>query len=374
MKIILAIDHFNARKGGAERSLSRILAALRERGHEVGICAMTWQRPAGVDWDFQRLTAPPWPRWWRCWWFARRAESHVRKLAPDVVLGVRHISRADVFLARGGLHSETLAANRRIKPSRLMDQVRHLQPKHRVMLRVERCLFMAPTAPLVIAPSDMIRRQCLARFRLKPDQVVVVPTGVDLTEFEPANRAVRAQLRERLGVSRRVAGLFVAHNFALKGLPCLLEAWRGMDPERFHLLVAGRGRPPALARRFPHVTFLGDRADVRELYQTADFLVHPTFYDPFSRVAIEALACGLPVVTTRYNGAAEIMEDGREGYILDEPTHVDRLFECLERLGNDATREALGRAARHTAEQHPESRFLEQTALHIERVAAWRQG
>jgi UDP-glucose:(heptosyl)LPS alpha-1,3-glucosyltransferase len=369
MKIILAIDHFNARKGGAEQSLCRILAALRERGHHVGICAMTWQRPEGADWAYHHVSTPPWPRWWRYWSFARRVDNLLRALAPDVVLGVRHVARADVFLARGGLHCETLDANRRVRPSRPWSRFRYLQPKHQVMLALERRLFLSPAAPRVVSPSDMVRRQCLARFPLQPGGVVVVRTGVNLAMFEPANEATRMRLRERLGLRDRVVGLFVAHNFALKGLPCLLEAWHHVDPERFQLLVAGRGRPPTMARRLPNVTFLGDHANVLELYQAADFLVHPTFYDPFSRVVIEALACGLPVITTRYNGAAEIMQDGREGFILDDPTHFSRLQGCLERLDDDSLRLQMGRRARQSAERHPESRFLQETVMHVEQAA-----
>jgi glycosyltransferase involved in cell wall biosynthesis len=79
------------------------------------------------------------------------------------------------------------------------------------------------------------------------------------------------------------------------------------------------------------------------------------------------------VITTRYNGAAEIMQDGRDGFILDEPTHVNRLLGCLEQLGNDSLRIEMGRMARQTAERHPESRFLRETVGHVEQVAQEKQ-
>jgi UDP-glucose:(heptosyl)LPS alpha-1,3-glucosyltransferase len=366
MKILLTIDHFHPGKGGAERSLARILSALRDRGHEVGICAIGGECPPGVDWRFHRVGAPRWPGWLRHWWFAERVVARVRSLAPDRVLGVRHVVKADVFLARGGLHCETLAANRRVRPAPPFDRFRSMQPKHQVMLALERRLLSGQAAPRVVAPSEMVRRQCLERFALRTERVVVVPTGIDLQAYRPAREAARRELRVALGVGERVTGLFVAHNFALKGLPCLLQAWGNVDPERFHLLIAGRGRPPAVARSMRHVTFLGERQDVRTLYHAADFLVHPTFYDPFSRVVIEGLACGLPVITTRRNGAAEVMEDGREGYVLEEPTQIERLTSSIARLGIAEVREDLGRAARVTAERYPERDFLVRTAEEIE--------
>jgi UDP-glucose:(heptosyl)LPS alpha-1,3-glucosyltransferase len=366
MKILLTIDHFHPGKGGAERSIARILTALRDRGHEVGICALRGESPPGVGWSFHQVIAPRWPGWLRYWWFAQRVQVRVKSLAPDRVLAVRHVVKADVLLARGGLHCETLAANRRVRPRSPLAQFRSLQPKHQVMLMLERRLFSGPAPPRVIAPSELVRRHCLARYALAPERVGVVPTGVDLEEYRPVEEVVRREMRAGLSVGNRVTGLFVAHNFALKGLPCLLKAWVGVDPERFHLLVAGRGHPPTVARGMRHVTFLGDRPDVRVLYQAADFLVHPTFYDPFSRVVIEGLACGLPVITTRRNGAAEVMQDGREGFILEEPTQVDRLTVAIQRLGVAEVRQELGRAARRTAERYPESEFLERTAEQIE--------
>jgi UDP-glucose:(heptosyl)LPS alpha-1,3-glucosyltransferase len=104
-----------------------------------------------------------------------------------------------------------------------------------------------------------------------------------------------------------------------------------------------------------------------ELYQAADFLVHPTFYDPFSRVAIEAMACGLPVITTRQNGAAEMIRDGTEGFVLEDPRNTATLADRITLFGNAHLRARLARAARRRAESQPEAAFLEETVAWIER-------
>src|SRR5439155_7596627 len=97
------------------------------------------------------------------------------------------------------------------------------------------------------------------------------------------------------------------------------------------LTVVGRNdgklRPPpdAAAR----VSFAGAVADPRPFYRDADFFVLPTKHDPCSLVVLEALAMGLPVISTKFNGACEIMTDGVHGYVLDDPADVNALAAAM---------------------------------------------
>src|SRR5207253_9018529 len=99
------------------------------------------------------------------------------------------------------------------------------------------------------------------------------------------------------------------------------------------------------------VRFLGHCPDMRNAYFAADFLVHPTFYDPCSLVVLEALACGLPVITTRANGASELLSPLTEGYVIDDPHDHERLAWCLAQLLDNSRRRAFSLAARRTASQ-----------------------
>src|SRR4029079_15722540 len=123
----------------------------------------------------------------------------------------------------------------------------------------------------------------------------------------------------------------------------------------FRLLVAGDPYTAGyerLARRLgvaARVCFLCFCPDTRDCYFASDFFVHPTFYDPCSLVVLEALACGLPIITSRYNGAAEVMRPPREGYVLDDPHNLDQLAGALKHLLDPARRAAGAQAARRTA-------------------------
>ena len=96
---------------------------------------------------------------------------------------------------------------------------------------------------------------------------------------------------------------------------------------------------------------------MRNTYFAADFLVHPTFYDPCSLVVLEALACGLPVITTAANGASELLSPPREGYVVADPHDHEQLADCLAELLDPQLRHDCAVAVRKTAagwtfEQH----------------------
>jgi UDP-glucose:(heptosyl)LPS alpha-1,3-glucosyltransferase len=77
--------------------------------------------------------------------------------------------------------------------------------------------------------------------------------------------------------------------------------------------------------------------------------VHPTFYDPCSLVALEAMACGVPLITTRYNGASEFLSSGFEGLVIDDPHNHEALARSMRQLFDPRRRAACSEAARRAA-------------------------
>ncbi len=163
----------------------------------------------------------------------------------------------------------------------------------------------------------MVRDDIARRFEVATEKLHVITNGVDLEQFHPRLReAHRQALRQKLGVGEtaRVA-LFVGSGYARKGLPALLEAFASLAMPRTELWVVGRDRQEAAMQRRAEallgsgrnsrVRFFGAQEDVRPFYGAADLFVLPTRYDPFPNAVLEALACGLPVITTTTCGAAE---------------------------------------------------------------------
>jgi UDP-glucose:(heptosyl)LPS alpha-1,3-glucosyltransferase len=117
------------------------------------------------------------------------------------------------------------------------------------------------------------------------------------------------------------------------------------------------------------VTFLGGMQDVADLYAAADVFVLPTLYDPFSNACLEAMAAGLPVITSRANGASELIEEGVEGFVLDDPTDAGAIAKAILAVGDGAARQAMGAAARRKAEGHPFDVHLDRLLTLIEGAA-----
>jgi UDP-glucose:(heptosyl)LPS alpha-1,3-glucosyltransferase len=109
------------------------------------------------------------------------------------------------------------------------------------------------------------------------------------------------------------------------------------------------------------VRFEGYRADVERCYAGADLFVLPTLYDPFANACLEAMACGLPVLTTTANGAAELLQDGVNGCVLGDTPSAETLADALQHLLSRERRQAMGGAARRTADEYPLSRALVRT-------------
>jgi UDP-glucose:(heptosyl)LPS alpha-1,3-glucosyltransferase len=193
-------------------------------------------------------------------------------------------------------------------------------------------------------------------------RIDVVYNGVDSETFRPADSprlaARRDNIRRAWGWEDRVVFLLVAHNFRLKGLDALLRAMARLPRSgaKVGLAVAGNDRTnryAELARTLgvaDRVKFLGNHADAVPLFQAADVYVQPTFYDPCSLVVLEAMACGLPTITTAANGAGELLQHGRSGFILDDPADDATLAEFMRDALDADFRRIAGAEARRTAE------------------------
>jgi UDP-glucose:(heptosyl)LPS alpha-1,3-glucosyltransferase len=233
-----------------------------------------------------------------------------------------------------------------------------LNPYHRYVLAAERRLFASPRLRAVICNSRMVKQEIRSRFGLDEAKLPVIYNGVDLGHFHPGLRdAHRASARAELGIPQEaMTYAFVGSGFERKGVFRLLHAFARAAAIEAHLIVVGEDRAEARAKALARdlgvggrTHFLGGRGDVRPWYGAADAFVLPTLYDPFPNAALEAMACGLPVVVTVQCGAAELVSEGENGFVCDALDEVS-LTGSLGRL--DAARaRRMGAHARETAER-----------------------
>ncbi|MBA3854180.1 MAG: hypothetical protein C0503_07180 [Gemmatimonas sp.] len=221
--------------------------------------------------------------------------------------------------------------------------------------------------PDVIAQSGYMRDQILGSYRIPAEHVHVVHNAVDLEEYTPARRlALREEMRARWEIpAEALCLLFLGHNFRLKGLWQMLDVLpRLRDLGRpVHLLVAGKGTGEPQRRKArrlvqalgleEQVTFAGDVRPSLHAHAAADALLHLSWHDSFGFVSLEAMASGLPVVTTRYVGAAELIVHGESGLVVD-PAKDAEIIDAIRRLADDGFRARLGAAAAIEGARHDE--------------------
>ena len=221
---------------------------------------------------------------------------------------MERVPGCDIYRAGDGVHAAWLARRDAFEPF-WKRATRWMNRKHSEILDLESSVFDPSKTRLVIANSRMIRDEILTHFKFPQDRVRIVYNGIHpITQLPP-----REEARRRLGISPDTfCALFLGTGWERKGLSTAIKAMEMVDDAT--LLVAGRG--PADLYRGRNVRFLGPVSNIAALFSAADVMTLPTWYDPFSNACLEALAAGLPVITTNANGFSEIMTPEIHGSIV----------------------------------------------------------
>lgn len=357
MKIALVRQRYTA-FGGAERFVARAIETLRSRGAAVTLVTRQWTEQ-GHDRD-QALVCNPiyFGSVWRDWGFSRCVCHALRENHFDLVQSHERIPCCDIYRAGDGVHREWLKQRQRTLG--FLGRVGvWLNPYHHYVRMAERRLFASPQLKAVICNSQMVKAEIQHYFGVADTKLHVIYSGVDTQRFQPKIREThRAAMRAGLGIpDSATLFLFVGSGFERKGVAAILAAMALLPPDA-HLVIVGKDKKQekfeALAREHglgQRARFLGGQKDVIPFYAAADALVLPTLYDPFPNAALEAMACGLPIVTSHKSGAAEFVRQGENGYVCDA-LDVPTLAGYMQQLLSPDLRRTLGQAARGTVEPY----------------------
>lgn len=373
MKIGVVIERMEAWRGGAETSTLELCRLLVGRGHEVHVIT-TSNAQSLPDITIHTIKASAMFPAKRVAMFAKRAAAFIRQQNYDVVHAISLLPEADVYQPRGGLLAETMARNvytRKTASRRLLKRaLMALNVKQRAMVELEKRVFR-PEGPVIACVSNYVARQCEEYYGATEPRVQVIYNGVNPRVPEADERAsLRRDIRGELNIADdTLLLLFIAHNFRLKGLSPLIDTMSRMVVSgftNFHLLVVGRDNVVPFQRKVSdlhlngHITFMGPTQRPAAYFSACDVCVHPTYYDPCSRVVLESLYFGVPAITTSFNGASEVIQDGREGFVIQTPDEVGLWARRITELASPELRRSMSEngirlrerisMARHVAE------------------------
>lgn len=362
MKIALVHKKYTT-KGGTERYLVNLTTGLLDAGWEVHVFVHHWDKDHDPRLIFHRLPKIPIGKTLKMLSLLYGARwSLAAEGGFDLVFGLGKTLGSDILRLGGGSHRAYLDQRLKMEESLLNKLGLRISLSSALALLIESRQLKEKRLSRIILPSKISQVQLCRHYNLSESRTVVIYNGVDLEKF-PYRPERSSFLRQRYGIPEdRPIILFAATNFRLKGLGYLIRAMA--EIKQAALVVVGKkGGGPY--QRSANDLGLGDRIifagpvkDMVSYYSGSDMLVHPTFYDPFANVCLEAAATGLPVITTRANGFSEIMENGRQGFIVPDPKNTSALAEKIRILLDREQRERMGREARALAEQYPVSRNI----------------
>ncbi|MBN4067294.1 glycosyltransferase family 4 protein [Simkania negevensis] len=341
MRIVILKSFIDA-AGGLEKNTWRIAKAFAACGHEVVLLTTgthSFFTADGIEVvnvaERSRLS------FFHMIDFDRKCKRWLQKNPSQVVFGMDRNSCQTHYRAGNGVHAQYLKQRSRIEPwyKRLSFGC---NPLHRVILDYERIAFQSPSLRLLFTNSLMVRQEILERYEIEEEKVCVVHNGVEWGEFAAVflqRESLGAQVKKEQGLDTGAFQfLFVGSGFKRKGLDYLLKALALLDRKDVQLTVVGKDKGmdeyALLAKKLglsQQTFFVGVQKNVLPYYAMADCCVIPSIYDPFANVTLESLAMGLPVLTSRFNGGAEVVES-LSGSVIEDLFSVDSFVDALQRM------------------------------------------
>jgi len=364
MKIAMAMENFSRYGGGAESYAVGLAQTLVSEGWEVHLYGHSWDgQPAGAVFH----SIPKLPHWVppsvRILAFAVRHRRMIAGEDFDIVLGFGNTLAMNVYQSHGGVNFisniRKLQAIRNPLARWLKFAALLATPKYHARAWIESAPFRKSQRPVIIAISDMVRNDMADYFRINKDDIRLVYNGIDPSRLRTVDADLRHELRKSLGYGNEVLFLFMSYDFRKKGLRYLVEAAGRLRDRvgagRFGVVAVGAQPSPLLKRMVSNlqltdlVVFTGATREPEDFYRACDVFVLPTFYDACSLVVFEAMAAGLPAITTEFNGAAGIIHKGIDGIVLHDPVNIGEMADAMGRFLRPELLKSASEAARQTA-------------------------
>ncbi len=335
------MEHFKS-IGGAENLAVSLCKELSKRGHDIHVICRDAEPIDSIK-TYKRFSD---------------IKKIIKQIKPDITFDWGLFERAHLSRLGGSIHKIFLKYSLFSYPLflRPFKWISYKLGKHRKKIKHQEYVLSSKNT-VYIAPSNFVKEHCI-RYGLSKRNIRVIYNGVNLNEFFPPSKAERLFERKKWGIrTDEVAFLFVAHNLRLKNIALLKNVFDRLYKRYpfIKLLVTGKRKP-----RFssPYLIYTGAIQDMRKIYWAADVLVHPSYFDTFGSVVLEAMASGIPAVVSCWAGASEVVEDA--GIVLPVVgKDVTVLWmKSLEKMLDKDLREEMGDNARKISQKYEFASYI----------------
>jgi UDP-glucose:(heptosyl)LPS alpha-1,3-glucosyltransferase len=257
--------------------------------------------------------------------FDRKVKKFLSKKEYKTILGMERNSHQTHIRAGNGSHRTFLTRRFFYEPfyKRLFF---HISPLHYIFLKIEKKAFENPNLKKLITNSYMVKEEIQNFYNIDPKKIKVIHNGIRLDDSKEAFSTYEKKYFKEKDQRDVFTFLFIGSGYKRKGLYNLLKAFSKIFEKDFRLIVIGKDKNINFYKKLciklkidKKVEFLNEQKNVYKYYQMSDCFVLPTFYDPFANVTLEALSMGLYVITSKYNGAKEVL-------LKNHSSVIDNLF------------------------------------------------
>jgi UDP-glucose:(heptosyl)LPS alpha-1,3-glucosyltransferase len=262
--------------------------------------------------------------------FNFRCQKWLNQNPQDVVFGLERTTLQTHYRAGSGVHAVYLKQRKLIDASWKQMSFK-INPLHRTLLFLEKKAFESPYLRVLFTNSLMVKNEILSHYSTLPAKIEIVHNGVEWEEWQSAFETSFNQPKVE-----PFHFLFIGNDYKRKGLLFLLQGLDLLKNVDFRLTVIGKEKNLLFFKEWvtkrglkEKVEFLGAQSSTLPFYQAADALVIPSIYDPFANVTIEALAMGLFVVSSPYNGGKEVLQP-YSGTVIEELTSPESMAHALK--------------------------------------------
>lgn len=344
MKKVLLIYKKLSTYGGTERYILNVALELIKKGYRVKILTSEIENINEPNLDIKVIKTLHWPSWLKLLSFAIISYIYQKKLAKSgyISCSFGNTIGSDMLRVSGGTHKDYVKQaylRHTSKLSLLYAKIkRNISLYHWLMLYIQKKAFTHKNTKYFIVPSELVKKQLTNSYNIDNSKIIVKYNRIDLNRFNTKNKSKKFLTLLNLP-ENKFYFLYVSTNFWLKGFFYLLNAYKIAcnDKEFFnksHLIAVGQNDIKKFKTKAnklhieDKVTFFGKRGDLENFYKSADCFVYPSLYDSAGFVIEEALACGLPVISSKFAGYSELVEKSKAGVVID-PTNIKEFSKTL---------------------------------------------
>ena len=380
MKIALVKRRYSLKAGGSERYCVMLARGMMAAGHRVTVIGHQIDEDLRGEVRFMPVPVSRWTSSTKNRSFAVNCGHAIKAGRFDVAYGLGRAFGLDAVRVTERLQSHWLHVY--YKPG-FSQRLQELNPRHRTLIELERRIYLAESTRRIVTQSKLDRELLMKYYQIPEEKIRTIYNGIDSKIFHPDVRSSREQIRQKFGLPQTAPLLvFASMDFEGKGLRTILQSLAQLPKLDLHLLVLGTGpihqfhnyaRQLGVEKR---VVFAGRQSDIANCYGAGDLFILPTEYEPFPNVNLEAMACGLPVLTTRTSGGADIISDCQNGYLIPTRNSLSEMTSALASYFelNDLERASMSRAAIETAGRFPIENTIQRTLEMLEELCHDRAG